>query len=811
MKKVKSILIPTLLATLVMSVTGAFVAIGGVQAKAESTNKGNMSITLTDGIAVNYYAELDGSVQSATATFESEVAALDATVTGEKVGDLWKFTYTNVTPQYIDQAFTIKVNDEVFAENYSVAQYCTELQSKTAKELKITQNEYDKSVVVAKDLIYYGQAAKSYKLGGEVTATQGTAYEGNVDSKTLSATPASGNTIKSATVVFDYVPAVKFGFELPQAEGVTVFVNDKQVELTGSGTAYTAKVENIYATDFDKAIKVELKENGTTVQALTYAINDYTARTQTNASASAEMKLLARALYSYGKGAETLKNIPVYTGNGDGTHAVNSGVENCDGNGADTCYYCDETVAHEWGEAVSNGDGTHTSTCAAHATGKSHQKTENCATVSAITAHQKGGVSYAAGTTANASDFVVTGYCECGQMIGGVDGAIVSQEALTLGAKSVTLTANGLTAEAPVRVAQTYLAGGFNFIVDGAPSTAGVSNNASLRPFISSNAKPTQERSLSITVNMAEAGYADVIVNMTNENFRAYGSHHTADFIFEDCYALVVNGVKYPLGDDVVVKGTTTTGSTIDTIYAAFDLRLANVPLNKGDNTIKIMVDFADDWTPNVSNEWCPESFHSITLISTGAYTPTFYQAESASYVNKGGDGAIENLTIYGLTTDGVWTALPEKNNTAYLQLRPFLTQKAAYDRGVEKSMTFTVNANQAGKANLSVRMSNGNYNDVTKTTTAYSFNQSYKLFVNGKEVKLADNVLVHGCSNFGGENEFIRSLYTLFEVNLGEIDLNGGANTVTIQFYQAEGVEIGYGTEIGCEVFDYIRVETLG
>ena len=294
MKTLKNKLLVALVVAFMLTLGAAIIPTVGMQVNAAETD--SVQITLTDGIAVKYYATLGADVTEATATFESETAALNATVKGEKSGDKWVFCYNEVTPQYIDATLSVKVNGETKVENYSVLTYLNTI---------INGNYAEAEKTVAKDLVYYGEAAKAYKFCGTVAATPGTAYAG--ESKMNLGTKFADDTrIYSATVVFDTLPAITFGFK-KASETAKVSVDGKDVtnELAkGENGVYTYTLTGIYAIDFDKQYNVVLTD-GENTQTLSYSINDYAARMQN--SENEAMKTLAKALYCYGAGAEALK------------------------------------------------------------------------------------------------------------------------------------------------------------------------------------------------------------------------------------------------------------------------------------------------------------------------------------------------------------------------------------------------------------------------------------------------------------------------------------------------------------------------
>ena len=266
-----------------------------VNLKVKNANEGNFQVALTDGIVVKYYVSLDESVTTATASFESTTEVLNAKVEGKKSEGKWEFIFEKVTPQYIDANFSIKVNDEIKVTNYSVSSYLNQ----------IINGEYvEQYKNVAKDLIYYGQAAKSYKFNTAVTASPSKEYVLE-DKMSLTKKFADETQIYSATVVFDTLPAIQFGFKIASTTA-SVFVDNEDVtsKLVKNQELYTYTLKNIYALDFSKQYTIELKD-GSNTQTLKYSINDYAARMQN--SKNEAMKTLAKSLYYYGESAKTLK------------------------------------------------------------------------------------------------------------------------------------------------------------------------------------------------------------------------------------------------------------------------------------------------------------------------------------------------------------------------------------------------------------------------------------------------------------------------------------------------------------------------
>ena len=281
-----------------VSVDNNEVALPTLHLQKRNANNGDFQVILTDSIVVKYYVSLDSSITKATATFESETGLLNSkTVEGNKVDDKWEFVYDEITPQYIDASFSIKVNGQLMGSNYSVLSYLNEI---------INGSHSEAYKRVAKDLVYYGEAANAYLNGGEVRTLPGTAYA-NEDKMSLSSKFADDTQIYSATIKFDSLPSINFGFKkASDTATITIEGNDVTSELIYDETGiYTYTLTGIYALDFNKQYTVTLKD-GNNTQTLKYSINDYAARMQN--SNNEAMKTLAKSLYCYGAGAKTLKD-----------------------------------------------------------------------------------------------------------------------------------------------------------------------------------------------------------------------------------------------------------------------------------------------------------------------------------------------------------------------------------------------------------------------------------------------------------------------------------------------------------------------
>ncbi len=383
MNKVKKILLPALLATAVAGVTGAVISATPVKASANSEAV-FANVELTDGIVFNYYTAREDGQAAPKAVFDGAVASMDTEVTAVEDTyqgmNVWKFEYDKVTPQLLGEKFTISIGGSPVLTNYSVVDYCMELDSMTAGELGCTQNEYDQTAVLVKDLLFYGEAAKAYTTGGTISVNpvRGTDFVAPQDNTQLGTiTSANKNFIQNATVVFENQPAIKFGLILNQPAGVTAWINEKEVAITQvEGKKYQVVYDGIMATKFDEQVTLVLKEGDTKAHEVTYGINDYVARVQDEDDAN--MVALSQALYCYGASADVVYAIPSYTNNENDTH-VNPNKQVASAQAAIEAYVEDgkpynikTTAVSPWrgfGDTAANGlttDGTYFYGIASH-------------------------------------------------------------------------------------------------------------------------------------------------------------------------------------------------------------------------------------------------------------------------------------------------------------------------------------------------------------------------------------------------------------------------------------------------------------
>ncbi len=274
----------------------------------------SVNITLGESINVNYYIpKTDGIVPQIRFT----VNGYTKTVSGVEEGDMLKFVFDGVAPQWIGDTITAELiigGEVVEVKEYSVLKYLNTLKSKTAAELGISESKYSAMQTLIADLLVYGGAAQNYtghNTGALVSeGIIGSTFEEIVQSDKIRQN-GSYVTFTGATVFFDSVNALKFKFTATDINGIVikVKVNDgTETEIfyvaNGDGT-YTITTDAIYAHGFDDVYTVTAYKDGVADASITYSVKSYVYAKQYSTGKIAE---LVKATYNYGLAAKAYKD-----------------------------------------------------------------------------------------------------------------------------------------------------------------------------------------------------------------------------------------------------------------------------------------------------------------------------------------------------------------------------------------------------------------------------------------------------------------------------------------------------------------------
>ena len=282
------------------------------------------AVKLGADLSIKYIVEvLDAALLDNGSLYMEFVVGGETVVVTEYTVENGKYAFVlkGIAPQQMADVITatVKVGETVYAvkDNYSIKQNCANLLAKTAAELGISEAKYEAMKTLIADLLAYGDASQNYQdytdNGYATDGIEGLVPSEDVPTEDDKLVLVNGDAtlgFKSATVRFGDVNTiyVKIVVNVENESLVTVKVNGVAYTLAdlvaiGDGV-YKITAEGVVATDFDKALAIELAYDGNVVATLEYSINSYAYAMSNGATKNEEMKALALALYRYGKSAE---------------------------------------------------------------------------------------------------------------------------------------------------------------------------------------------------------------------------------------------------------------------------------------------------------------------------------------------------------------------------------------------------------------------------------------------------------------------------------------------------------------------------
>lgn len=241
-----------------------------------------------------------GMTATVTFTIGDEVMTVEHFSVDEN--GLYLFKLPSINPAEMGKTVTATLNPSsgsTISAEISIKQYLDKLRA---------ANETNKDLIALIDaLLVYGAAAQGY-IGDTSTPVA------TVDS--LSAIPEaaitkSGNGFVKFGMTLEGAFTLRVGIAEDVARGATLAVTYNGNTTTYALDGYTAKggvvtfiLENVTATDLGKDITFTLKSGTATIGTLTMSANAYLYRIQ-QANTSTKLTTLARAIYAYGKAAES--------------------------------------------------------------------------------------------------------------------------------------------------------------------------------------------------------------------------------------------------------------------------------------------------------------------------------------------------------------------------------------------------------------------------------------------------------------------------------------------------------------------------
>ena len=263
-------------------------------------------LNLTDELNLVFRVYLPDGM-TATVTFTLG----DMTMTAEHFAidenGLYLYKLPSINPAQMGQTITAVLNAQ---KNGSTDTLQCEISLKQYLDALRTANSTNANLVALVDsLLVYGAAAQAY-VGSTDTPVTNIGTLPTIPETTITKT---GNGFVKVGMSLEGAFALRISIAEEQAHGATL-----EVTKDGKTTTYplnecpvkngivTFTLENITSTDLDTDITFTLKSGSTVVGTLTMSANAYLYRIGTNQNE--KLATLARAIYAYGKAAETYTN-----------------------------------------------------------------------------------------------------------------------------------------------------------------------------------------------------------------------------------------------------------------------------------------------------------------------------------------------------------------------------------------------------------------------------------------------------------------------------------------------------------------------
>ncbi len=222
------------------------------------------------------------------------------------------FVFEGIAPQFAGDNIKAELikGDKVIdtKDNYSVLANVTSILSK--------EDTTDEAKTLIADLLNYCTAAQIYTgyktdapVNAGLTAVGSEAAPEDDNGRKNERVPGADESCKitAVGVRFDYINQIYARFTATSLDGITVKINGADAKIISLGDGkYTVYSEGISAINFGASVTIELCQNGTAIQTVTYSINSYAYAKYKNDDTP--MSNLALALYRYGLSAVNYNN-----------------------------------------------------------------------------------------------------------------------------------------------------------------------------------------------------------------------------------------------------------------------------------------------------------------------------------------------------------------------------------------------------------------------------------------------------------------------------------------------------------------------
>lgn len=280
----------------------------------EKASINQASVSLGNGINVNYYARLTGKYTSAKMRFTVNGESVTVSPKATGASGNYVFVYSGITPELLGEEIKAELvfGDETIdtADAFTVEGYVKGLIKSDKFELTYSAEKCKALRAMLTELLNYcAETQKALDPNASDLVNEGILEESAVfDPDAVSSVEAYGSTsgdsgakILSAGAKIDGKVYLEFKIQLGTANisDVTIEIDDKVysgAELVSADGAYVLTASPVSALEFNKTHTVTLKVSGEAVHEASYSVDSYV-------KTAHEDNALVKALYLYGAAA----------------------------------------------------------------------------------------------------------------------------------------------------------------------------------------------------------------------------------------------------------------------------------------------------------------------------------------------------------------------------------------------------------------------------------------------------------------------------------------------------------------------------
>lgn len=302
---------------LVLSLFGIGLS-SSLSAQAEASEEITVSVTLDRDISLHFYVPSSKANADSRMSFSLDGVEGSLQETQGQYNEakgVWIFTYTGVTPQYMNTTVTATLDNGALTKSLSLREYCDNLLTyeSNPSALGLNANSFEKMKTLLADMLAYGAQSQVYTgvngtpandgftaIGSDFASVSGdmtNVYVNNDSSVWTGATLRFSNNVQLALRFETAVSSPRVGIT---KNGTETFLTP---QAQGNGV-YVVYYKDISVTEFDETLITQLYDGETAVGGtLEYSVASYVDAMQDNVKMSA----LAKATYLYGCSAKAYR------------------------------------------------------------------------------------------------------------------------------------------------------------------------------------------------------------------------------------------------------------------------------------------------------------------------------------------------------------------------------------------------------------------------------------------------------------------------------------------------------------------------